>query len=398
VTTALDAIPWHTAPEHAGLHERGWLRLPSGVEITARPLVDETGDAAWARLTYRDALIVVARLGGRLPTRAEVIETIAHARAHGVVLAPVTLSHGPEMVTLAHAQEHDGLVAQQLRGAIVAGIGKHWVAGAAPGRSRICGWPRADGSLWQAGTKDVHGDDHHDYATTTLVVRDVEIPVDGAGVDPIPPSVDPVRDTDPAPAPTWDTGLDGSERLGLRALAWLGYQAQLAPREIPGPRHNDLILSYSRACRRGGTLLGVTREGTPIWSGGSPLPLSRDEEAWCAALVSATLLAALRPGDVPPHGLRVSVRELVEDARVTESLRLAQDPATGEWHLPRPGDLGIDARAGGDPLLGGTGHVFRVLQVVDGLVLGIGGNELDGIQIAWRPLRAPERRGWIVYP
>lgn len=167
---------WHTAPIDAGVHPlHGWVRLPSGVEITARPLVDETGAADWARLTYRDALAVAARLGGRLPTRDEVVESLGHARIHGRVLRPVTLSYGPEMVTRDHAVEHDRQVFAQLAGApsFVGGIGKHWIAGAAPGKARICGWPRGgSGQLIQAGVSDIHDDQHHDYATTTLVVRE----------------------------------------------------------------------------------------------------------------------------------------------------------------------------------------------------------------------------------
>jgi hypothetical protein len=205
--------------------------------------------------------------------------------------------------------------------------------------------------------------------------------------------------TDDVASIEWDSGLP-DVRLGLRALGWLGFETQVDPRELPGPKHEPRILEYSKHCRRGGELVGVTALGVPIWRGGAPLPLGADEDPWCAALASATLLAAMQVGDRPPHGLRVSVRELVEDARAADTLELAQDPVSGEWYLPRPGDLGIDARDGGDPLLGGKGHVWRVLFVDEAgdRVLGIGGNEENRIRLEWRQLRAPERRAWILYP
>lgn len=380
---------YRTRADAAELHPSGWERLSSGAWVTRHPLLDADAPGLLAHLTYRDALHVAELHGARLPTRAEVVEATEQAIRGGVVLRPVTLSFGPEMVSREHAETHDTRVAEQLAvvrwdgRSIVASAGKHWIAGAARGWARICGW--WDGSRYiQAGTVDQHHDTHHDYATTTVLARDR------------PPVDDAIPDTDRAPAPTWSTGLDGTERLGLRCLAWLGYQAGLAPREVPGPRSDPRILAYSAMCRRGGTLLGVELPWDggmpyPLWSGGTPLPLGRDEDAWCAALASATLLGALRPGDTPPHGLRVSVRELVEDARGKGTLR-------GLDYEPRPGDLGIDARAGGDPLRGGTGHVWRVDLVADGMAFGLGGNEANEIRVSWRPLVAPERRGWIAYP
>jgi hypothetical protein len=201
-------------------------------------------------------------------------------------------------------------------------------------------------------------------------------------------------DTDPAPAPASEaTPVPGGEplSLGLRALAWLGVQAVQGVREIPGPKHDPRILSYSAACRRGGTFLGVEGPGRPLWSGGSLLALGRDEDAWCAAVQSAALLGALLPGETPPHGLRVSVRELVEDARGTGALRLP-----GSGYDPRPGDLAIMGRAGGDPLRGGQGHVHRVVQLDGARYLAVGGNEADSIQVAWHPRAAV--LAWIAYP
>lgn len=166
---------FRTQPQNAEVHGSGWLRLPSGAEVTRLPLIDaSTPEPLFARLTYRDAKAVAARLGGRLPTRDEVLEVVQAARAGGLVLQPVTLSFGPEMVTRAHAVTHDERVKRMLLGwdgwRPVCGVGKHWVSGAAPGKSRICGWWNG-ARLIQSGVSDVHDDGHHDYATTTLVVR-----------------------------------------------------------------------------------------------------------------------------------------------------------------------------------------------------------------------------------
>jgi len=198
---------------------------------------------------------------------------------------------------------------------------------------------------------------------------------------------------DTEPAPTWHDGLDvASLSVGERCCAWLGFQFGLDPREIAGPEHEPMILSYSKHCRRGGRFMGVRPDGMPRWEGGTPLPLWTDEMAWCAALQSAALLAVLRDGETPAHGLRVSVRELVEDARAAGTLRQTS------WE-PAPGSVAVYARMVGgalrDPLRGGNGHVRGVVQVDGERYLGIGGNERDAIRLGWHPRADPLLRGWI---
>jgi hypothetical protein len=96
--------------------------------------------------------------------------------------------------------------------------------------------------------------------------------------------------------------------------------------------------------------------------------------------------------DASPHGYRISVRELVEDAR-----RLGTWRHLGDYD-PKPGDLAVSARDKGDPTKGGSGHVERVEVTEAGQVITIGGNE----QNTWirGPLRFNDRqlRGWIEYP
>jgi len=202
---------------------------------------------------------------------------------------------------------------------------------------------------------------------------------------PSPPMIS-IRSSDP---PLWK---DPAFALGLRICAWHGFQHAVAPREVPGPKHDPRILAYSVACRRGGSFVGVDEGGSPIWSGGTPLPLGRDEDAWCAAARSAAVLASLLPGEPPPHGLRVSVRELVEDARKAGTLR---SPDLS----PQPGWAAIVGRNGANPLKGGEGHVRTVIQSLDaGRYFGIGGNETNAmvagvhardLVLAWIDTNAP---------
>ena len=195
------------------------------------------------------------------------------------------------------------------------------------------------------------------------------------------------RETDPPDTvPLW---RDPRNNLGERCLAWLGRQFGLDPRERLGPVHDDIILSYSKHARRGGRFVGVTQSGAPIWDGGTPLPAPSDEWAWCAYLQGEALRNSLLAGETPPHGIRASVAELVADARAAGTLRNGR-------YTPIPGDLAIEARGGGDPLKGGSGHVRRVVQLLDGdRYLGLGGNEDNRIRVAAHPLQHDGWRAWI---
>lgn len=64
-------VTHRTRPGGAAVHEAGWARLPSGVEVTRLPLIDVDhavvgSQPLFARLTYADALLVAAREGARL--------------------------------------------------------------------------------------------------------------------------------------------------------------------------------------------------------------------------------------------------------------------------------------------------------------------------------------------
>jgi hypothetical protein len=198
---------------------------------------------------------------------------------------------------------------------------------------------------------------------------------------------DPPPDTDPDPDAWRAPDLSLAERM----CEWLGFEFGHKVREIPGSQHNPRIVGYSQQCRRRGTFLGVNSAGEPEWDlstdRGFPLPLPTDELAWCAAFRSACLLANLLPGEEPPHGLRVSVREQCEDARAAGTLRLV-----GSGYVPKPGDAVIKARNGQNPLHGGQGHVHTIIVTWDVDVLpdgtlgaggyrAIGGNEGNAVRV-----------------
>lgn len=342
---------YRTSLDSVGVSPEGWVMLPNAgrVAMTMRPLLAiGNGTPFYARLTYRDARAAAQRLGGRLPTRGEVVAAIAYARSQGHVLSPVTLSYGPEMMSLAHAREHDARVAVQLTRAsysrpreaepMVAGIGKHWVLGAAPGAARICGWPRADGSLIQQGIADNHNELHHDYATTTLVVRDVGVP-----------------------AGEWLSGLHVYEPKAVRARILSAAAGYLGIAEHIGAASHPTIQRMLGAARRG----GAPTAGMPGDVSGAPTlgPRPSDEIDWCAA-AATTCVAEGLDGAPAPCGRRAACWEVVADAMALGTWR---DVSSG--YVPQHGDLEVTRRAGGDPRRRGElGHIGIRLnhQRIDG--------------------------------
>lgn len=175
---------------------------------------------------------------------------------------------------------------------------------------------------------------------------------------------EPVPPTEPAPQKT--------PSLGERALAWsLGY---LGLREDPpGSNAGPEISLWLAACERGGRPIGI-RSG-----------------AWCAAMASAAQAAVKTSDEAPAHGRRAAVHELVEDARAFGTWR---DPS----YRPRPGDLAIFKRNGGDPRFQGEGHVGRVETVDGDTYTTIDGNHGDAVARVSRRFDAADLVGFIAYP
>lgn len=341
--------------------------LPSGVRVTTVPLYDGSG-APHARLDREGAIAALARLGMRLPTLDEVLEI---SRV-GFWVPPVTLVRTIEdqrlMRTREYCLRHDSKMQAQLDAAgwrtdqVVSTFGKWHIAGAAPGANRIAGWPRSKGGpLIQQGIQDVHiGESLTDYATLTM------------GVELQP------GDTDPAPPPWRDPGLS----LGARCVLWSLGQVDLPEaKESPaGSNAGPYIAKLFKGVERNGKPLGISRGN------------------YCAAGVSAALLACLLPGEVAPHRPRAGARELFADnpdAYVTATTLRAG------WRL-NPGDLLLwDRSEPGRPETAWWGHVGRVIEHDGGPVVEtIEAN--TGTNRAWaklsRRLDDPRLLGAMAYP
>lgn len=171
-----------------------------------------------------------------------------------------------------------------------------------------------------------------------------------------------------------------ARRLGLRALDVA--REHLGVRELPGPANAPQVVAYHYAARRGGSPVAGILDAT-----GTRLGLDADAFAWCASFASYCLALAIDGTDdadraACPHGYRVSVAELVADARALGTWREGVD-----MRRVQVGDLAIWRRAGGDPRAGGTGHVARVSRLPERLFradyggfLAIGGNEADAVR------------------
>lgn len=187
---------FRTHPADAVVSVHGWCRLPSGLEVTREPLVDATSGTTglYARLSQPDAGDACKAVGGRLPTREEVIQVLGSAH----LLPPYLMAYDNLMASRARCEEHDSAVRMMLGEGVygrldwpdtppwdgvkpVGNIGKHriHVAGMNPRVDEaICGWRKRDGTLWQKGTGAIPS--HHgpgaavrtDYGTTTIAVRD----------------------------------------------------------------------------------------------------------------------------------------------------------------------------------------------------------------------------------
>lgn len=167
---------------------------------------------------------------------------------------------------------------------------------------------------------------------------------------------------------------------GEVALARARAALEVGVAEIAGPQSHPLIREALAGCMRGG----------------APVGLTSDETDWCAAFASWSALGAAHDGTPggagAPHGWRISVRELVEDARASGAWR---DISTG--YTPAVGDLAILARAGEDPRRGGRGHVARVESVSADGYMTIGGNESNRVKRTERLRADPALVGWIAY-
>jgi GH25 family lysozyme M1 (1,4-beta-N-acetylmuramidase) len=405
-------------------HEWAPVRVGDRTILMSR---DAVKDASGRRInpTGEEALDLAAQLGARLPTPEELDARWREAEIKNR-LHPQRLweARGGEPANRPNDDGalHSRLVDDDVAGStgIVGNPGKCWTRKRPDGVFELYGafvgideitW--REGKAWGQGlpvhpseseetdafvvqrSKDSsHNGRHRDYMTVAIFTKEL----DGERRDEEPPP-----DTEPTPFDPRE--LDAT--LGERCLAWLGHEwgQPGGVVEVPGPRSNERIVGYSKACRRGGQFLGLRDDLAPRWNGGAPLSLPNDASAWCATTQSAAMLACLGSRESPPHGPRVSVRELWEDAERHGSARPAD-------YQPRPGDLQILARwvyrngkrVLADPTKGDNGHVRRFVRATtedNGWFFG--GNERTDrapqgeLEYRERLIDDPLVRGWIAY-
>jgi hypothetical protein len=161
--------------------------VPLGaVWITHHPVEDPApAGPGLAHLDYAGALDVAARVGARLPTRAEVFALHAASSAAGTELVPCILPDAeqraagavpgdPAMASRAWCDRHDGRVLEAMPrdgDAPVGNAGKHWIGPAPPDLAALCGW-FVGGAPIQSGLGFPHNRGHFDYGTTTMLVWD----------------------------------------------------------------------------------------------------------------------------------------------------------------------------------------------------------------------------------
>ncbi len=280
------------------------LRLPRPGGPDFRPSFDArtARDAAWL-------------LGGRLPSRAEVL---ALATWHHVAPQTFNVSTPDKQryaLSLAACYAHSDKVdaAGGAEFAAVDNEGKHPIDGAAFTGLRLCGWHvrddvegaryglRPGDRLVQDGTRDQHNSLHVDYSQTLRAV-----------LDPYPARVE-------------------------RAIA-----VSLAQPPVPGVAHRA---EYFRRATRGGKPTGYSA----AWD-------------WCAAGASFAASEGGLLARGAPHAYAISVWEIVDSARKVGTFE--------DWTrmtVPRRGDLLIYERRGQDPRKPGRlGHVDRFLDFTPG--------------------------------
>jgi hypothetical protein len=269
---------------HVQLHDSGWVRLPSGVEITRLPLWDDEHQL-FARLGWAAAGEWLKAQGWRLPTVAELQEL--HAMALHIEPYPLPTREMCEAEGVPYNWEdhrYKALQAEQMRShswcaehdeAVIeryanlprpalehpgphsvgevwpacANAGKHWCA--PPGT--IYGWWKDDGTMWQNPSRFHAGEpDYTDYATTVHAVRDADGDSDdvdtGGDTDSPPPSSGEIIDEngnsghlDRHPPESWRPVL----RRGMSGPDVAAWQTQLVTDGAGGTLVDDRMLSIA---------------------------------------------------------------------------------------------------------------------------------------------------------
>jgi hypothetical protein len=191
---------------------RGWVQVDDWW-FSIEPVWDPVEDL-WAKLTYAGALAVAKRFKGEMAAFKDIDRLHADAVKGLALELPVynlpdqsqlRAAHVPSdpkadakekedelkaflvanMGGLEWAHYHDAKVQKQLDDAgwkpdgqkRLANCGKHWIAGASAKKAMLKGWWNGKKFIQEGTRRDTHDDQHHDYATTTIIkVKSDEMP------------------------------------------------------------------------------------------------------------------------------------------------------------------------------------------------------------------------------
>ncbi len=195
--------PFLCSPDNATIP--AWFKVRDGLWASV-PLMDEPS-GLYSRLTYREALAACSRLGVRMPTALEIDAIRDAAICAEMLLEPVCLPDaemcraagiplgskaeddwrsanmgGQPWCELADRKMATQIAALGWRpGMPIFNVGKHYCAGAPPGRAYLKGWwlrlakKYIQHGPYSLGDQGPHSDvGSRDDGTTTIVVSDVE--------------------------------------------------------------------------------------------------------------------------------------------------------------------------------------------------------------------------------
>lgn len=290
------------------------------------------------RFTPREARDMARSLGGQLPTAAELDRRWAAAGLHNV-------PHPLPYTTKGDAK-HSALVDADIPDDyewIVGNCGKHWVSDKLPSGARaLYGWhydwhtkhlkaapiyPAAtldDAWVIQRVTDSSHNDAHSDYSMTGVFARDTEpdeyweIGDDGYVRHVVREGS---NDLNVAAKPEW---LDPSLPPRMRQLLWMLHHE--GHRET-GPNTSALIDKWAEHATR--DVDGDGDEdalGRDLWT-------ERSGADWCAAMVGASIAETALPGDPSMPTPRVSMKEMLDDAKAAGTFVPIEDIVSGKVEL-----------------------------------------------------------------
>lgn len=369
----------------------GWAQLPSGRWVCRLPPTDADHPGLFAIVDYSTALELAARHRIRLIRP----DTLIELNEHGFRIDPVTLPDAAQrmadprrpgetaqahlqrllvnMSTFDWASRHAAAVMAELSATDwdhvlpVANVGKPWVEGALPGKSKLMGWSRSKTAHslspdafgeWRQPLQNAHNRQHADYSSIPAFECDEEPTWIGQVVAATTAA------TAPTPPATALTATSFPESAVLKAISELG------TRETSG--NNDGVQIgkfFSGATRRGADGRERPTGWVPGWD-------------WCAAFF----------GWCGGQGWRIAVHEYVTDAKAAGRFR-----ALDAGYTPKRGDAVILSRGGHDPLKGGLGHICRVEIAPDAqkAFVTIGGNEENRVKRTQRNLTDADLRGFV---